>query len=102
MHSLNSFTSELGGVKISFGQGHDSKEEVKTIKDIPENGIGVMDRGFCSKSRIKKLSKIKEKSFVLRIENNMKLEMLENGDCKLGGKQDNVEIRVANFCSLEN
>ena len=99
---LNSFTSEIGGVKISFGQGHDSKEGAKTIEDIPENGIGVMDRGFCSKLRIKNLSKIEDKSFVLRIKNNMKLEMLENGNCKLGGEQDNVEIRVVNFCSLEN
>lgn len=99
---LNSFTSEVGGVKISFGQGHDSKKGKKTIMDIPENGVGIMDRGFCSKSRIRNLAKIENKFFVLRVKNNMNLKMLENGNCILGGKQDNVEIRIANFCSLEN
>jgi IS4 transposase len=99
---VNSFTSELGGVKIHFGQGHDSKEGIKTIENIPENDVAIMDRGFCSKERIRNLSKIKDKFFVLRVKNDMKLKMLENGNCLLGGKKDNVEIRVANFCSLEN
>ena len=99
---VNSFTSELDGIKIIFGQAHDSKEGEKTIEHIPENGVGIMNRGFCSKLRIKNLSKIESKFFVLRVKNDMKLEMLENGNCILGGKKDNVEIRVANFCSLEN
>lgn len=99
---LNRFTSELGGIKISFGQGHDSKEGGQTINNIPRNGVGIMDRGFCSKERIKNLSKIKDKFFVLRVKNNMKVEMLPSGDCKLGGKKDNVEIRIVDFCDLEN
>ncbi len=52
---LNSFSSEIGGIKIHFGQGHDSKPGEETIENIPENGVGVMDRGFCSKKRIRNL-----------------------------------------------
>ena len=99
---VNNFSSEVGGIKIHFGQGHDSKEGKETIENIPENGVGIMDRGFCSKERIRKLSKIKNKFFVLRVKNDMKLKILENGKCLLGGKRDNVEIRIVNFCSLEN
>ena len=99
---LNSFTSEIDGIKIHFGQGHDSKEGIKTIENIPKNGVGIMDRGFCSKERIRNLSKIKNKFFVLRVKNDMGLKILENGNCLLGGKKDNVEIRIVNFCSLDN
>lgn len=99
---VNSLTSEIDGVKIHFGQGHDSQEGIKTIEDIPKNGVGIMDRGFCSKERIRNLSKIKDKFFVLRVKNNMKLRMLTNSNCILGTERDNAEIRIVNFCSLEN
>lgn len=45
---LNSITSEIGGISIEFGNGHDSKNGNKTIEDIPKNAVGVMDRGFAS------------------------------------------------------
>lgn len=61
-----------------------------------------MDRGFFSKERIRNLSKIKSKFFVLRVKNNMRLKLLKNGNCLLGGKKDNVEVRIVNFCSLDN
>ncbi len=32
----------------------------------------------------------------------MKLEMLDNGNCLVGGEKDQLEVRVVNFCSLEN
>ncbi len=99
---LNSFTSEIGGIKIHFGQGHDSKPGQETIENPPHNGVAVMDRGFCSKERIRNLSKIQNKFFVLRVKNDMKLEILENSNFLLGGEKDNVEIRIVNFCSLEN
>ena len=99
---LNSFTSEIDGIKIYFGQGHDSKEGTETIANIPKNGVGIMDRGFCSKERIRKLSEIKNKFFVMRVKNNMNLRILENGNCLLGGKKDHVEIRIVNFCSRDN
>ena len=99
---LNSFSSEIDGIKIHFGQGHDSKEGGETIENIPKNGVGIMDRGFCSKERIRKLLEIKSKFFVMKVKNNMKLEILENGNCLLGGEKDNVEIRIVNFCSRDN
>ena len=39
---INSWTNEVGGISIHFGQGHDSKYGNKTINEIPENGIGIM------------------------------------------------------------
>jgi IS4 transposase len=99
---LNNFSSGVGGVVIHFGQGHDSKEGEETINSIPENGVGIMDRGFCSKERIKKLSKNTNKYFVLRVKNNMNLKILENGHYLLGAEGNNVEVRIVNFCSLEN
>jgi IS4 transposase len=99
---LNNWTNEVGGIVINFGQGHDSKYGEKTIEEIPENGIGIMDRGFASQSRIRKLLERKNKFFVLRIKNNMKLKILDNGNCLLGGAKDQLEVRVVNFCNLEN
>jgi putative transposase len=99
---LNNWTNEVGGIVINFGQGHDSKYGEKTIEEIPENGIGIMDRGFASQSRIRKLLERKNKFFVLRIKNNMKLKILDNGNCLLGGAKYQLEVRVVNFCNLEN
>ena len=60
-----------------------------------------MDRGFSSLKRIEELLGNKEKHFVLRIKNNITLEMLENGKCKVGAVKDAVEVRVVMFCDLE-
>jgi len=61
----NNWDSSVGGIVIHLGQGHDSKYGEETIKNIPENGIGIMDRGFCSKKRIRNLLESKSKFFVL-------------------------------------
>jgi len=47
-----------------------------------------MDRGFSSNERIRKLLEKKDKHFVLRVKNDMKLEMLENGQSKLGAEKE--------------
>ncbi|AFZ28409.1 transposase family protein (plasmid) [Cylindrospermum stagnale PCC 7417] len=99
---LNSWTSVVGGIVIHFGQGHDSKHGDKTIEEIPENAVGIMDRGFSSLSRIGELLKTENRYFVLRIKNNMNLEILENGKCLVGTGENKVEVRVVDFCSLEN
>jgi hypothetical protein len=99
---LNSITAEVGGIIIHFGQGHDSKEGGKTIKAIPVNGVGVMDRGFASNQRIKALLEITDKHFVLRVKNNITLEMLDNGKCILGKNKRQIEVRVVAFCDLES
>ncbi len=61
-----------------------------------------MDRGFASRLRIPKLLEEKDKHFILRVKNNMTLEMLENGRCKLGKGKRQVEVRVVAFCDLES
>jgi IS4 transposase len=98
----NDWTNELGGIVIHFGQGHDSKYGEKTIEAIPENGIGVMDRGFSSIERIRKLQQSKNRYFVLRVKNNLTLEILENGNYLIGSKNNQVEGRLVNFCTRES
>ncbi len=99
---LNSITTEVVGILIHFGQGHDSKEGGKTIEAIPVNGVGVMDRGLASNQRIPELLESSDKHFVLRVKNNISLEMLENGKCKLGKDKRQIEVRVVAFCDLES
>jgi len=60
-----------------------------------------MDRGFVALKRIKELLGNKEKHFVLRMKNNITLEMLENGKCKVDARKEAVEVRVVMFCDLE-
>ena len=78
----------------SFGEVKGKREE-----EISDNGIGIMDKVFSSKERIRKLLGRENKFFVLRIKNNMKLEMLDNGKYLIGEEQDQLEVRLVNFCS---
>lgn len=57
-----------------------------------------MDRGFASRLRILKLLEEKDKHFILRVKNNMTLEMLENGRCKL----IRDKLRSCILCQLGN
>lgn len=98
---LNSLTSEVGGIQIHFGQGHDSKYGSETINKIPENAVGIMDRGFCSLERIQELNQKENQYYVLRIKNNIQLKMRENGQCLVGTGKKQVEVRVVNFCDRE-
>lgn len=99
---LDSWTSEPGGIVIHFGQGHDHKYGQKTVESIPEKTVGIMDRGFASSERIKELKEKQNKAFVLRIKNNVTLEMLDDGNSQVGKDQREVEIRVVAFCDLED
>jgi putative transposase len=74
---------------IHFGQGHDAKFSDLVPGMIPENGIGIMDRGFASWDFLDQLSQAKTR-FVVRIKNNMKTEL------------DHQEYRVVSFCDLES
>ncbi|CCQ70021.1 hypothetical protein CWATWH0402_5839 [Crocosphaera watsonii WH 0402] len=98
---LDSWTSEPGGIVIYFGQGHDYKYGNETIESIPEKTVGIMDRGFASSERIKNLKEKIDKAFVLRIKNNVTLEMLDNGAFKVGKDEREVETRVVAFCDAE-
>lgn len=98
----NNWTNEVGGVVINFGHGHDSKHGEKTIREIPENGVGIMDRGFASITRIRDLQQIKDRYFVLRVKNNLTLSIQQNQDFLLEGKKNQVKARLVNFCDLES
>jgi putative transposase len=98
---INLLTAEPGGILIHFGQGHDSKYGEETIAATPENGVSVMDRGFCKLDRIKELIQDKQRYFVMRIKNDMSLQMLENGKFLVGTGAKKVECRIVNYCDLE-
>ncbi len=91
-------SGSIEGVKINFGSGHHSKYGHETRNAIPYNSVGIMDRGFSSCERIKKLLKFPNRFFLMRIKNNFNLEMLENGNFKIGKKENAVEARVVYFC----
>ncbi len=74
---------------IHFGQGHDARFAEMLNSMIPENGVGVMDRGFASWDLLDALSSTQTR-FVVRIKNNMKTEL--NHD----------RYRVVWFCDLES
>ena len=60
-----------------------------------------MDRGFCKLERIKDLIQDKERYFVMRIKNDMSLQMLKNGKFLVGTGTKKVECRIVNYCDLE-
>jgi putative transposase len=97
---INLLTAEPGGILIHFGQGHDSKYGEETIAATPKNGVNIMDRGFCKLERIKDLMQDKERYFVLRIKNDMNLQMQENGKFLVGTGAKKVECRIVNYCDL--
>lgn len=98
---LNLTTGEPGGILIHFGQGHDSKYGDETIDATPEKGVSVMDRGFCKLERIKALMSEEKRYFLLRVNNNVKLQMLPDGQFLIGTGKEQVKARVANFCDVE-
>jgi putative transposase len=98
---INLLTAEPDGILIHFGQGHDSKYGEETIAATPRNGVSVMDRGFCKLERIKELIKERDRYFVMRIKNDMSLQMLENGNFLVGTGVKQVECRIVNCCDLE-
>lgn len=89
------------GIVIHFGQGHDSQYGDETIDATPENAVSIMDRGFCSLARIKKLQAKNDRHFLLRIKNNISLEMSEDGNFLVGTGSEQVKCRVVTFSDLE-
>lgn len=98
---INLTTEGTEGIYLHFGQGHDSKHGQKTIDAIPENGVGIMDRGFAALKRIQQLLQEPRKFFVIRLKNDISLELKENGLFKVGKGREAVEVRVVTFCDIE-
>jgi IS4 transposase len=98
---VNLITGSPAGILIHFGQGHDSKYGDETIDATPQDGVAIMDRGFASLSRIKRLQDKKDQYFVVRIKNNMSLNMQPDGRYLIGTGNDQVTERVVWFCDCE-
>lgn len=89
---LNGINLEQGNPTeclIHFGQGHDARFAETVNSMIPENGIGILDRGFASWEFLDQMSLTKTK-FVVRLKNSMKTEF------------DHDRYRVVWFCDLES
>lgn len=89
---LNGINLEQGNPTeclIHFGQGHDARFADSINSMIPENGVGIMDRGFASWEFLEQLSET-QTQFVVRLKNNMKTEI--NHD----------RYRVVWFCDVES
>ena len=89
MNGVNLTQGNPGECLIHFGQGHDAKFSELVTGMIPENGIGIMDRGFAGWEFLDQLSQT-QTLFVVRIKNNMKTEF------------DHQRYRVVWFCDLES
>ena len=98
LSGINLMNSELAGVSLHFGKGHDSKYGNETVESIPANAVGIMDRGFSSHDIIRELCK-KDKNLVFRLKNNEKFKILEESQCCLGAKEPVPGIRIIAFCN---
>ncbi|MFL0648075.1 IS4 family transposase, partial [Cylindrospermopsis raciborskii UAM/DH-BiRr] len=99
--SLNLSTGSPEDNLINFGHNHDYKFGSSMMSNLPQDGVGVMDRGFAGLNFIRELVQ-KDKYFVVRIKNNCKLEFeVETGLVKIGSASDAYAYRVVNFCDLE-
>lgn len=86
---------------INFGYDHDYNYGKEMMDALPENGVGVMDRGFAGLEYIKQVSE-SQKYFVLRISNSWKLEFDDDtGLIRVGTGEKAGVYRVINFCALE-
>ncbi|MGE5660287.1 MAG: transposase [Actinomycetota bacterium] len=74
---------------INFGQGHDAKFAEFVIGMIPEDAVGIMDRGFASWEFLD-LRSLTKTQFVVRIKNNMKTEL------------NHERSRIVWFCDRES
>jgi putative transposase len=61
-----------------------------------------MDRGFASSERVQHLLQEKDRYFVLRIKNNAKVTLREDGESEIWSGKRVVKVRLVNFCDLES
>ena len=100
---FSSFNSNSGLINdnfINFGDDHDYKFGVRMINSLPENGVGVLDRGFASLEFLKK-NAASNKYFVMRISKLYKLEFVQDSEyIKVGTQKNSGLYRVINFCDV--
>ena len=99
--SLNLSVESTEDNLIVFGYAHDYNFGKKMIDGLPENGLGVMDRGFAGLKFLQDVSS-SNKHFVLRIGNAYKLEFDEkSGLTRVGTGKEQGLYRVVQFCDVE-
>ncbi len=103
---LFSFLNLMTGVTeenlVVFGFNHDYKYGKSMINSLPEEAVGVMDRGFAGLNFLRNAAD-SNKYFVLRIGNKYKLEFDEDSELtQVGTGQKRGRYRVIQFCNLEN
>ena len=72
---FSNLNTNIGSIEknfINFGDDHDYKFGDRMINSLPENGVGVLDRGFASLEFLKKTA-ASNKYFVIRISKLYKL-----------------------------
>lgn len=100
-------TGSTTDIFIQFGYDHDAKSTETLSTVIPENGVGVFDRGFAGLKQLKEMAQQKT-CFVIRIPTHWKLEWELNkegeatGNMKVGTTENAGIYRVVNFCDLES
>jgi putative transposase len=97
---LNSESGSTEGSLIHFGYSHDYQFIEQMTEAIPDNGVGVMDRGFASREYLKKVES-SNKLYVLRINGNYKIEYGEGDLAKLGTGEKAGWHRLVHFWDLE-
>jgi putative transposase len=99
--SLNLQTGTTEENLIVFGFNHDYKYGKRMVDTLPENGLGVMDRGFTGLKFLQNTVQ-SDKYFVLRIGNKYKLDFDENSELtQVGTGKKRGWYRVIQFCDLE-
>lgn len=98
--SVNYETKTPSEIMIHFGQEHDMKFGEMILSTIPENGVGVGDRGFASKELFEEYIK-SNVSFVIRISSNWKIGKAGCIEIKQEETKEVYKIRVVQFCDLE-
>ncbi|BAC88813.1 IS4-like element ISGvi3 family transposase [Gloeobacter violaceus] len=90
------------GSLINFGYDHDSNFVNDMLEAIPENGVGIFDRGFAGLEYLKN-AQASSKYFLMRIPSNYKLTFEGNaGQMRVGTGKESGVYRVVNFCDIEN
>lgn len=97
--SLNLSTGSPEDNLINFGHNHDYKFGSSMMSNLPQDAVGVINRGFAVLNFMQELVQ-KDKYFVVRIKNNWKLEFESGtGLIKIASATDALAYRVINFCS---
>lgn len=99
---LESGSGATEGGLINFGYEHDANFVGDMLAAIPQNGVGIFDRGFAGLEHLKEAT-ASGKYFLIRIKSNYKLSFEgEGGLFRVGSGKESGLYRVVSFCDLDN